>query len=60
MLDRGRLHASALKLRNAIGSPTSGTLAYTCFCLLTLIYALCLVTMPDRVIERVSLLSRFL
>ncbi len=56
----GRLRASAAQLRKAIASPTSSVLAYTCFCLLSLIYALCLVAMPDRIIERVAVLSRYL
>jgi len=58
-LDFATLRQSALRLCKTIASPTSGTLAYTCFCLVTLIYALCLVAMPDRVIDRVSLLSYF-
>ena len=58
-MDFVRLRQSALKLCKFVGSPTSGTLAYTCICLVTLIYALCLAAMPDRVIDRVSLLSYF-
>ena len=58
-VDFAQLRESALKLCKLIGSPTSGSLAYTCFCLVALIYALCLATMPDRVLDQVSLLSYF-
>jgi hypothetical protein len=42
------------RLQRFIASPTSGALAYTAFCLVTLLYAVCVAKMPLLVLERVE------
>ena len=44
------------RFRRTVAGRTSGTLAYTCLCLVTLIFAVCLEKMPEAVLERVHAL----
>lgn len=48
------------RVRRTVASPTSGALAYTCFCLVTLLFAVCLVKMPLIALERVAELRQLL
>jgi hypothetical protein len=45
--------ATALICRT-VASPTSAALAYTCLCVVMLLFALCLGSMPERIVERVA------
>ena len=49
-----RLRTAAQRFRRTIASPTSAALAYTAFCLVTLLFAVCLEKMPVLVLERVE------
>lgn len=48
-----RRPTAAERFRRTIASPTSAALAYTLFCLVTLLFAVCVEKMPLTVIERV-------
>ena len=48
------------RLRRTVASPTSAALAYTGFCLVTLLFALCLAKMPSIALERVAALRDLL
>jgi hypothetical protein len=45
---------AAHTLRRGVASPTSGTLAYTCLCLVALFFVVCVQKMPSLVLERVE------
>ena len=47
------LHHATTLIRRKVASPTSAALAYTCLCVVMLLFALCLGTMPERIVERV-------
>ena len=49
-----RLRTAAARFQRFVASPTSAALAYTCFCLVTLFFAVCVEKMPTQVIERVE------
>ena len=55
-----RRHSSMRRFQRAIASPTSGALAYTVFCLVTLLFAFCVAQMPLAVIERAAQLREML
>jgi hypothetical protein len=40
------------RLQRFIASPLSGALAYTVFCIVTLLYAICIAKMPLLVLDR--------
>ena len=42
------------RLQRFIASPLSGALAYTVFCVVTLLYAVCIAKMPLLVLDRVD------
>ena len=48
------------RLQRAIASPTSGALAYTVFCLVALLFAVCVEKMPFVVLERAAHLCEML
>ena len=48
------------RLRRSVASPTSAALAYTCFCLVALLFAVCIVKMPSLAIERFAELRQLL
>lgn len=52
----GRKRTRAERLRRTIAGSLSGTLAYTCLCLVTLIYAVCIAKMPDQILAKVHAL----
>jgi hypothetical protein len=60
VIDTERLRSAASRLRKSVGSPVSGSLAYTSLCLVTLLYAVCVERMPDHVLERISRLIGWL
>ena len=55
-----RRRSAAERLRRSIASPTSGALAYTVFCLVTLLFAVCVEKMPFIVLERVAQIRQLL
>ena len=54
MIDTDRLRGAMSRLRRSVASPMSAALAYTALCLVGLLYAVCLVKMPDVALERIS------
>jgi len=47
VLDPAQFRGAALRVRRGIASPLSAALAYTAFCLVGLLFAVCLEKMPD-------------
>ncbi len=48
------------RLRRKIASPASSALAYTVFCLVALLFAVCIEKMPSAVLERAAQLREML